>query len=60
LRKGESPLLPGEEREKEEGKVGAGRVHQQREKEGFSFSGAFKIYTTLWEGRPRRFPPNNE
>jgi hypothetical protein len=26
----------------------------------FSFSGAFKTYTNSWEGRPRRFPPNEE
>jgi hypothetical protein len=26
----------------------------------FSFSGAFKTYTTPWEGRSRRFSPNNE
>jgi hypothetical protein len=31
-----------------------------RERERFSFSGAFKTYTTPWEGRPSRFPPNNE
>jgi hypothetical protein len=42
LRKGESSVLPGEEREEEEG-----GVHQQRER---------AFYTTPWEGRPRRFP----
>jgi hypothetical protein len=59
LRKGESPVLPGEEREEgTEGTVGTGRVHRQ--KGCFSFSGAFKTYTTPWEGRPSRFPPRNE
>jgi hypothetical protein len=28
------------------------------EKECFSILGAFKTYTTSWEGRPRRFPSN--
>jgi hypothetical protein len=55
LRKGESPILPGEEREGgEEGRWALS------EREGFSFSDAFKTYITPWEGRPRRFPPNNE
>jgi hypothetical protein len=59
LREGKSSILPGEEREKEEGGiVGAGGVRQQRE--CLSFSGAFKTYTTPWEGRPRRFLTNNE
>jgi hypothetical protein len=58
LRKEESPVLSGEEREEEEGTVGADRVCWQRE--NFSFSGAFKTYTTPWKVRPRRFPPNNE
>jgi hypothetical protein len=31
LREGESPILPGEEREEEGNMVGAGGVHQQRE-----------------------------
>jgi hypothetical protein len=59
LRKGESPILPGEEREEEaEDTVGAGGVSRQRA--CFSFSGAFKTYATPWEGRLKRFPPNNE
>jgi hypothetical protein len=37
--------------------MGTGGVHGQR---GFSFSGAFKTYTTSWEGRSRRSPPSNE
>jgi hypothetical protein len=50
LRKGESPVLPGEEREETaESMVGAGGVCRQRE--CFSFSGAFKSYTTPQEGR---------
>jgi hypothetical protein len=53
LRKGESPALPGEEREEEaEGTVGAVGVCQQ--------TVCFSFYTTLSEGRFRRFPPNNE
>jgi hypothetical protein len=59
LRKGELPVLPGEEREEEaEGTVSADGVHRQTERA--FFSGAFKIYTTPREGRPRRFRPNNE
>jgi hypothetical protein len=51
--------LPGEEREEEaKGMVGSGGVHWQRE--SFSFSGAFKTYTTPWASKPRRFPLNNE
>jgi hypothetical protein len=47
----ESPVLPDGKREEEEGgMVGTGAVCQQRE--SFPFSGAFKIYTTPWEGRP--------
>jgi hypothetical protein len=46
LRKGELSVLPGKERvEEAEGMVGAD---------------GFKTYTTPQEGRPRRFPPNNE
>jgi hypothetical protein len=58
LRKGESSILTGEEREEKEGMVGAGGVRRQRE--SFSFSCAFKTYTTPWEDWSRRFPPNNE
>jgi hypothetical protein len=36
------------------------QVESTAERACFSFSGAFKSYTTSWEGRPRRFPPNNE
>jgi hypothetical protein len=57
LRKGESPVLPGEEREKEEGRWA------QVERDSmlfFFFSGVFKTYTTQWEGWPGMFPPNNE
>jgi hypothetical protein len=54
LRKGELPVLPGEEREEEaEGMVGAGGVCLQST--CFSFSEGLKTYTT--PGRPRRFPP---
>jgi hypothetical protein len=59
LRRGESSVLPGEGREEaSEDTVGAGGVCQQRERERererecFSFSGAFKTYTTPHEGRP--------
>jgi hypothetical protein len=58
LRKGESPLLPGEKRDEEEGTVGTDGIHQH--KESFSSSSALKTYITPWKGRPRRFPPNNE
>jgi hypothetical protein len=51
--------LPGDEREEEEEGRG-GRWSQPAERECFSFSDAFKTYPTPWEGRPRRFPPNNE
>jgi hypothetical protein len=54
LRKGELPVLPGEEREEGRGgKVGTGG-------EPAFFSGAFKTYTIPWESRPQRFPPNKE
>jgi hypothetical protein len=46
LRKEESAILPGEEREEGEGMVGTGGVHQQKERT-FLFSGAFKTYITL-------------
>jgi hypothetical protein len=39
---------------------GAHRWNPPAERACFSFSGAFKTYTNPWEGRPRRFPPNNE
>jgi hypothetical protein len=52
-------ILPGDEREEEEeGTVGTGGVCRQRE--SFCFSGAFRTYTSPWEGRPRKFPPSNE
>jgi hypothetical protein len=61
LRKGESPVLPGEEREeKAEGAVGAGGVCQQREHAFFFFQVPLKPTLPQQEGRPRRFPPNNE
>jgi hypothetical protein len=49
LKEGESPILSGEER-KEEGMMGTGGVCWQRE--SFSFSGAFKTYTTPWGAGP--------
>jgi hypothetical protein len=55
-----SPILPGEGRKEKRGGHCGCRWSLPTKKEIFSFSGAFKIYTTPWEGRPRRFPPNNE
>jgi hypothetical protein len=43
LRKGESPVLPGEEREKEDTVVKGGILWQRES--AFLFSGAFKTYT---------------
>jgi hypothetical protein len=51
LRKGGSPVLPGEEREEEaEGTVGADGVHWQTA--CFSFSGVFKTYATYGRAGP--------
>jgi hypothetical protein len=59
LRKGESPVLQARQGKKRWGHGGC-RWSLPAERACFSFSGAFKTYTTPWEGRPRRFPPNNE
>jgi hypothetical protein len=57
LRKGESPFC-----QVRKGKKKKARWAQveSASRESFSFSGAFKTYTTPREGRPKRFPPNNE
>jgi hypothetical protein len=61
LRKGKSPILPGEEREeKVESMVGAGRCRWCPLAESVPFQVLFKTYSTPQESRPRRFPPNNE
>jgi hypothetical protein len=59
MRKGESPVYQVRKGKKNRGH-GGHRRSPLAERQCFSFSGVFKIYTTPWEGRPRRFPPNNE